>query len=209
MPKCRICKANITNKDDYIKLGNAYYHTKEYRLREQGKLIPDEDIEKIIADSKELLKIENEKKSKSKDLELSKNREKFITWIQENYYIKSLPTQAFRKLAEITNGTKQGLKEGISYIDLLDMFQRKKPSLDVQLAKKTFKNELYRFYYDLTIMVNQYDSYKKWQNAKVIETQDAIERNKQNIPEIPDIKRESVISIEPTIADMTEDIFGD
>lgn len=165
MAKCRICKVNIKpSKDDFIKLNKTfYYHTECYKTRELDNLVPLEIVEDIIGKAKYDYELEQEEKVKVyKNKSVKKGLDPLVKWIQQEYDISFLPKTFYMKMASVANGTYKGLKEPVTYEEVLDMLQRRKRKLDLQLASKKFDKNLYRFYYDLAVVLNQYDSYKSW-----------------------------------------------
>ena len=100
-------------------------------------------------------------------------RDKLIEFIYSEYGITTLPKYFFVNLAKIYNGTySKNLKEPIPVEDLSDMWHKK-----MDFLNKTYEynmqhgKEMYgiqRIAYDLAILINKYDSYKRWkakQNA--------------------------------------------
>lgn len=165
MAKCRICKNNIKPSiDDFIKLNKTfYYHTECYKNKELDKLTPLEVVEDVIKKAKEDFEIEQKNKTKVyKGKSVKTGLDTLVVWIQQEYSISFLPKIFYSKMATVANGSYKGLKEPVPYTDLLDMLQRQKPKLDRQLASKKFDQQLYRFYYDLAVVLNKYDSYKAW-----------------------------------------------
>jgi hypothetical protein len=119
------------------------------------------------------------------------------------------------KLASIVSGNYKGLKEPITYYELLDMLQRKKGQLDLKLVSKKFNDNLGRLNYDLAVVVNMYGSYKKWKMNREIEIAEIKERTKeqqeslkQNTNQNQVAKANKKSNNEPCIADLVDDIFG-
>ena len=78
----------------------------------------------------------------------------------------------WQKLANIYNGTFKGMSVGIPPSDLLDMWQRKIDMLN-GFAKKNEVKGIHmqpeqRLSYDLSILVNKYDSYLRWKDRKYL-----------------------------------------
>lgn len=176
--KCRICKVELKlNNDDFVRLNQRfYYHTSCYKERELDKGIPIDIIDEVICSSKKQYKDDHKKKIKKyKDNNIRDGIEELTNWIQLAYDISFLPKTFYLRMASVANGTYKGLKEPITYKDLLDMLQRRKKQLDIKLANKKFNSELNRFYYDLAIVLSQYDSYLKWKTVQEIKKQEAME----------------------------------
>lgn len=100
-------------------------------------------------------------------------RDKLIEFIYSEYGITTLPKYFFVNLAKIYNGTySKNLKEPIPVEDLSDMWHKKMDFLNktyeynMQHGKEMYGTQ--RIAYDLAILINKYDSYKRWkakQNA--------------------------------------------
>ena len=94
-------------------------------------------------------------------------------YIQSEYDITFMDKSLFIKIANINNGKFKGLNEGISYEDLLYMFKQKKDFLNKIADKKRregneFKNGKHRLNYDLAVIINKYDDYKKWKKKQIL-----------------------------------------
>ena len=100
-------------------------------------------------------------------------RDKLIEFIYSEYGVTTLPKYFFANLAKIYNGTySKNLKEPIPVEDLSDMWHKKMDFLNktyeynMQHGKEMYGTQ--RIAYDLAILINKYDSYKRWkakQNA--------------------------------------------
>lgn len=213
MAKCLVCKTNIKpTKDDFIKLNKRYYHTICYKERELDKLIPIEIIDEIINNAKKDYQEEQEKKVKKyKSNNIRTGIKNLTDWIQSEYEITFLTKSFHLKMASIANGTYKELNEPITYVDLLDMLQRRKKQLDLKLATKKFNDGLHRFYYDLAVVLSQYDSYKRWKIIQENKKQEAIENlelqkraseSNDNRQQIRQVKKEE------SIEDILDDIFN-
>ena len=98
-------------------------------------------------------------------------RDKLIEFIYSEYGITTLPKYFFANLAKIYNGTySKNLKEPISVEDLSDMWHKKMDFLNstyeynVQHGKEM--SGVQRISYDLAILINKYDSYKRWKEKQ-------------------------------------------
>ena len=165
MAICRVCKEKLKSKEEIMKLNKSYYHVLCYRQKQLLKLVDAEEIEESITKGKQEY-LDRKQEIKDKKIESDKSvikitdgKDELITWVQEHYDITTIPSFFFLKLASIVNGTYKGLREPITYHELLDMLQRKKRQLDIKLASKKFDNNLGRLNYDLAVVINQYDSY--------------------------------------------------
>ena len=144
-----------------MKLNRSYYHVPCYRQKQLLDLADTKEIEENITKGKqEYLERKQEIKDKKRESEqsvikITDGKDELITWVQEHYDITTIPSFFFLKLASIVNGTYKGLREPITYHELLDMLQRKKRQLDIKLASKKFDNNLGRLNYDLAVVINQ------------------------------------------------------
>lgn len=98
-------------------------------------------------------------------------RDKLIEFIYSEYGITTLPKYFFANLAKIYNGTySKNLKEPIPVEDLSDMWHKKMDFLNktyeynMQHGKEMYGTQ--RIAYDLAILINKYDSYKRWKEKQ-------------------------------------------
>ena len=110
-------------------------------------------------------------------------RDDICNLIQSFYDLTVITTKIFTKLDAIYSGTFKGLSTGIPPHDLYDMWVRKNDYLikvrENNVAKgKTFSSEQ-QVLYDLSILINSYNSYLKWKEqqkiiARTTETEEKI-----------------------------------
>lgn len=167
--KCMVCdekgeKSIETKSDDYIKVGNSYAHTNCHRIklttRRQNRMTEEDaivEIERI----KEIMKSEQD---------LSQLKDDFFRMIMD-YYNINLSTYFYQKIAEIVNGNRKGLNEPISYAELYEMYSNDKMlrKLEKIAYKKNMTDNNKRIFWDLGVMVNEYDNYKKFKSKKLYE----------------------------------------
>lgn len=95
-------------------------------------------------------------------------------FIREEYDVSVVP---WRKLSQVLNGTYPNLQGAIPAKYLLDMWKRKLDFLRKQNDKLVSHSDKERtkdniIHYDLSILVNKYDSYLKWlEKQKIIEAE--------------------------------------
>lgn len=103
-------------------------------------------------------------------------KDDIFEWILENYDIKVVPNKIFTKLSEIYNGTYKGLACSIPPEDILDMWKRKMNFLKQNKARNIAKGKemdvAQQVNYDISILLNKYDSYLKWKEQNKIIEQD-------------------------------------
>lgn len=178
MKSCKLCDIKFKrNEDRLVVNGVGDVHTECYKnnlVEHYGEEYADKKIE-------ELVNLRNEKKKKSnkhvlneidKKNKLKQDRGLFFNYIQDIYDL-TMPKHLLIKLANINNGTQQGLKEPITYEDLLYMFKTKQKMLnqiyqDNIRKGNEFESSYNRFCYDLAIILNKYDGYKKWKEKQKI-----------------------------------------
>lgn len=121
--------------------------------------------------------------------------EKLYDFIYKEYNVSTLPTKVFVVISslykgEYTKNTREPLQ--ISIFDLYDMWQRKMDYLKQTYEyNKTHGKDMYganRVCYDLAILINKYDSYKRWK-----EKQNAIHEQEKTFAE--QTKRMKAISV--------------
>ena len=109
-------------------------------------------------------------------------RDEIYQFIRESYNITIIPTTIWNKLSDIYTGTFKGMIQGIPPEHLLDMWRRKINFLNKNAKKKEIKGVYMRpdqrINYDLTILVNKYDSYLEWKRQQKL-----LEVEEQNIGE--------------------------
>lgn len=111
--------------------------------------------------------------------------DKLYDFIYKEYNVSTLPTKVFVVISslykgEYTKNTREPLQ--ISIFDLYDMWQRKMDYLKQTYEyNKTHGKDMYganRVCYDLAILINKYDSYKRWK-----EKQNAIHEQEKALAE--------------------------
>jgi hypothetical protein len=147
-------------------------------------------------------------------------RDEIFKFIRDNYNLTIIPTIVWQKLKNIYSGTFKGMSIGIPPCDLLDMWKRKINMLN-GIAKNNEIKGIYmqpeqRVNYDLTILINKYDSYLRWkekQKILEIEKESHIEQNivNQSIGYINFNNKNKQNDIQENrndISNLVDDIFG-
>lgn len=103
------------------------------------------------------------------------------------YDTEVISSRVFDKLDAIYSGELEGLYTPIPPTDLYDMWVRKKDYLIKLRSKNTVKGKKFsteqKIMYDLSVLVNKYDSYRKWkEQQKILEQQ--TETNAQILQDI-------------------------
>ena len=154
------------------------------------------------------------KRESYEHLRLAVVKEDVFNFIKEAYDVTIIPSTVWQKLANIYNGTFKGMSFGIPPEHLLDMWKRKIDMLNGIASRNTTKgksmNADQRINYDLSVLVNKYDSYLKWlEKQRIIEAEKEIEKNEnivsKSIGYVPHkIKKNN----SDDISDLVDDIFG-
>lgn len=114
-----------------------------------------------------------------------KYRDKLCQIIMDMYGISHLPNHFFMRLAEINKGTYKNIKEPISNHDLFEMYSNQK--LIAKLGKIALKKGIEkdrRLYWDLAVILGEYEGYKRWkrnniaQDIDIIKIKDELKRAK-------------------------------
>ena len=174
---CKRCNQEIDDTNDMFSIsgiGKVHIECWRKRLLEKYK----NNTQKVNVEMEKLIEKKRQKElkdiGKEKEEQIKKqhglDRKNFFDYVIETYDI-SLPKYTITKISNINNGTQEGLKEGISYEDLLYMFKSKQKDLiniyQNNIKKgNSFRDNVQRFHYDLAVIVGKYDSYKKWKEKQ-------------------------------------------
>lgn len=142
-------------------------------------------------------------------------KEEIFEFIKSTYSITIIPSTVWQKLASIYDGTFKGMSEGIPPEHLLDMWQRKIKMLNDIAYSNQLKGKKMtpqqRISYDLSILINKYDSYLGWlERQKILETQNNVADNDMHMTRYisQNSPKHSEQSREDDISDLVDDIFG-
>ena len=113
------------------------------------------------------------------------NIEDAIYYDKQTYHSScfiNMPTTVWQKLSDIYNGTFKGMSVGIPPEHLLDMWKRKINMLNGIAYRNKTKGIVMgfdkRINYDLSILINKYDSYLRWlEKQRIIEAEKAVEKS--------------------------------
>lgn len=135
---------------------------------------------------------EKKKKRRRTRAEIDTTNELY-EFIYKEYNLSSLPNYMFVKISQVFTGEYgKNVREPISVFDLYDMWQRKMDYLNRQAEyNKEHGKEMtgtQRVTYDLAILINKYDSYKRWKDK-----QNAIHEQEKTFAE--QTKRMKAISV--------------
>lgn len=133
-----------------------------------------------------MAKTKSNKPTKKEIKEKEVNIRKQVTnWIYLAYGLTFLPKSFFINLDKIYNGTYKNLSIPIPPEELLDMWKRKMDYLNKTADKNSRMgkeiNEVCRIYYDLSILLSKYDSYKDWKEKQKMANEIIIEKTDKKI----------------------------
>lgn len=141
-------------------------------------------------------------------------KEMTFVFIRENYGVTIISNSTIQKIANIYNGTFKGMGVGIPPIHLLDMWNKKIDMLnEIYEANKTKGKKMtseQRINYDLSVLINKYDSYLKWlEKQKILEVEkETTSEEKLICSNIAPVKNNSDSDCLDDISDLVDDIFG-
>ena len=147
-------------------------------------------------------------------LKLAVIKEDVFNFIKDAYDVTIIPTTVWQKLSNIYNGTFKGMTYGIPPEHLLDMWERKIDMLNGIANRNNTKgrtmNVDQRINYDLSVLVNKYDSYLKWlEKQKILEAEKEIEKNENIVGKtIGYVVQKAEKNNSDDISDLVDDIFG-
>lgn len=183
--KCRRCGQAINPLDpneDYffvpvqyeLKNGKKrtkknYYHTQCY-FDYYTKFI--EESERI-SESECLEKIEHYKGNYGNKEKRDITADQFHYFLEDMYCLNTLPSHFYITLDKVYTGIYKNMRQPIPIEHLFDMWKRKKDYLNKVRERKRQNGEEVAsqsaLFYDLAILVGQYDSYLEWKNNKLAE----------------------------------------
>ena len=159
--------------DDIIYFDGKYYHKQCFismceRKSKNKKSLPKwkdalDNLDEIISNTKNV--IDN-----------AFDKDDVCQLIHSFYGVTVISTRVFQKLDEIYSGTLKGLVVPIPPRDLYDMWKRKRNYLIKLKSKNVIKGKVFsdeqQIIYDLSVLVNKYDSYLRYkEQQKIIEQQ--------------------------------------
>lgn len=154
------------------------------------------------------------RKESYQHLSLAITKENVFEFIKDSYDVTIVPTTVWQKLSDIYNGTFKGMSVGIPPEHLLDMWKRKIDMLngiaDRNKTKGLVMSSDKRINYDLSILVNKYDSYLRWlEKQRIIEAEKEIEKSENIVGKSIGYTSNKPEKNDPDdISDLVDDIFG-
>lgn len=215
--KCSCCGEdfyiNNENIEDAIYYDKKTYHSSCFIniCNKRSKMKREDVSQKWIWVLKNLEHIREES---FKHLSLAITKESVFDFIKNAYDVTIIPTTVWQKLGNIYNGTFKGMTFGIPPEHLLDMWKRKIDMLNGIANRNSTKgikmNVDQRINYDLSILVNKYDSYLKWlEKQKILEAEKEIEKNENIVSKsIGYVVQKANGNNSDDISGLVDDIFG-
>lgn len=156
--------------------------------------------------------IDTIKKDTYSHLAVAIEQDEIFQFIKEAYDLTIIPTTVWQKLSNIYAGTFKGMTVGIPPSDLLDMWKRKIDMLKKNEVKGIHMQPEVRLTYDLSILVNKYDSYLRWkEKQKILEAEKETEKSQNIVSQsigYTNISKEETNDNTDDISDLVDDIFG-
>lgn len=192
---------NELSEDAQVYLKKEFDVEKKRRVKEAERKKKNEETEKKR-------KIASEKNS----LEQKQAKDNIYNFMLDNYEVTSVPKYVFIKLNSIYSGTFSGMNSGILPTELLDMWERKLPYLNKiahnNITKGKKMEQSQRISYDLSILINKYDSYKNWKRNQEILEQEQKEQGTDKPIVIGNIQNKNIKNNTDDISNLVDDIFG-
>ena len=217
--KCCVCGEKIeigyNNIKDAVYYDNKYYHsscfTQSCIKKSQSKR---HDVsEKWNSVLKTLNSINTKSYIRIKDI---LDKDSVYDFIRTNYHIKIIPSSVWEKLDKIYSGTWKGMKSGIPASHLLDMWNRKMVMLNRIYANNVKLNHTMstdkRICYDLSVLINKYDSYLAYlEKQRILEveskenkTENIVEESRVYLSKVKDNTKNN-----DEFLDLVDEIFGE
>lgn len=214
---CGCCKEDFyisnNNIDDAIYYDNKTYHSSCFiNICNKRSKMKREDVS--MKWTWALNNLPSIKQESYEHLSLAITKENVFDFIRDAYDVTIIPTTIWQKLASIYNGTFKGMTFGIPPEHLLDMWKKKIDMLNGIASRNTTKgksmNADQRINYDLSVLVNKYDSYLKWlEKQRIIEAEKEIEKNENIVSKsIGYVSHKTEKNNSDDISDLVDDIFG-
>lgn len=230
--KCFFCKKDINitdiNLNETVLYENHFYHNNCFEKwcydtkRPSKKRLDALKYINLYSDcaNQEIEKIKTDKHYQT-ETELRNNTNKQISdwfigselcsFIKEQYDISNVP---WNMIKDVINGTSYKNDFPIPVEHLYDMWKKK-----IELLNKTYSknksigktmNDYQRISYDLSILVNKYDSYKKWlEKQRILKIEEQINKTDNIITSNFIIHTQEKIDNSDDISNLVDDIFGD
>lgn len=168
--KCKFCKKLIDLQgEDYLVESKRFSHimcwaNNKYTIQKKVTYTLEECIE--IA-SKKGVDVRPSVKEKIAD-EIAKKL--LFEFISDTYGILNFPNTFYQKVSDVLTGKRRGLMVAIPPEDLLDMWKKTIPKLNQIHMRMVSKGRgiqgFDRIYYDIGVLVREYEDYLKWKQKQ-------------------------------------------
>lgn len=219
--KCPCCNQTMSINKNNIREA-IYYDGKTYHSKCFEDMCEKRSKNKRINISEKwteiLININAIKKDSFTHLMSSLYKEDIFSFIQNAYGLTIVPSTVWQRISDINSGNyKYMCGNGIPLEHLLDMWQRKINMLNRVANDNTRKgkvmNSTQRIIYDLSILVNKYDSYKKYlekQRIYTLETEKIANESLVSLAVVSQKNMDNKNTSDDTddMSDIVDDIFG-
>lgn len=143
------------------------------------------------------------------------DKEEIFKFISYQYDLSVIPSNIWHKLSNIYSGKFKGMTIGIPPSDLFDMWQRKIDMLNnlekKRVAKGVCMQPEERVTYDLSVLINKYDSYLRWkEKQRILEAEKVNEKSKNIVSKSIGYTKIEIDNKTDSddISSLVDDIFG-
>ena len=169
MPKCKFCKEEINIEiEEYIKHSKRYQHVECLRRhlisRKRARMTEDEADRYVEEIRREF---EGEKRENEAKDELYKI-------IMKRSNVNYLPKRLYIKIANIVNGSYAKFRGSVSYVELVELYNK----LGNFLTKQCYNNNIKReqsFDYELSIVLSSVTKYRIWKDKQEVVDNEVVE----------------------------------
>ena len=166
---CKFCKEEINiETEEYVKHSKRYQHMECLRIhlmsRKRGRM-DEEEAERCIEEIRR--EFEGEKRENEAKNELYKI-------IMRRSNVDYLPKRFYIKIASIVNGSYAKFRGSVSYIELVELYNK----LGNFLSKQCYNNNIKReqsFDYELSIVLSSVTKYRIWKDKQSVVDNEVVE----------------------------------
>lgn len=178
--RCEGCKELIEKKrgidTEYFRYKKKYYH-KDCLIEKLNSLKKDK-VDNIDLFLKQLDDEEINRRNEADIYWYEKN--KLFQWLYDFYDVGGFDTAFYLKVNNMVQGKDYKCKLGITYQELLEMYQKMANYLNKVARNKGIENDN-RCYWDLAIVIKDYGKYKEWKEKQKPQINKNIEVDKVNV----------------------------
>ena len=190
------------NCNNIVLYDGKYYHTQCFIEMCNKKLIKRKN--KKLSDALNNIQLlENNAKNATEDYFA---RDDVYRFIVNTYDIAVIPSYIWIKLNKIYSGELDGMTVGISPFYLYDMWKRQISNLnkihDHNKTKGKNMDKVQRLNYDMSVLVNKYDSYLSWLEQQKILERETVKNKQKKVEQIDYQKLSNMNHIEESKDDI-------